>query len=70
MTTSPRKRAPGEIVHLQVKPGHTALYQGKAFGDRGTIQAPWRDAELLLRAGDVEQVDPAAVPEASQRPAA
>ena len=64
------KRNPDEVVHLQVKPGHTALYQGKAFGDRGAIQAPWRDAELLLRAGDVEQVDPAKVPEASQRPAA
>lgn len=64
------KRNPDEIVHLQVKIGHTALYQSKAFGDRGTLQAPWRDADLLLRAGDVDLVEPDRVPEVSQRPAA
>ena len=64
------KRNPDEIVHLHVKKGHTALYQGKAFGDRGTIQAPWRDAELLLKAGDVEQVHPDQVPDAGDLPAA
>lgn len=71
LTTSSKtvKRDPGEIVHLQVKVGHTALYQDKAFGDRGTIQAPWRDAEALLQAGDVEVVDPDKVPEVSERPA-
>ncbi|MEJ7894673.1 MAG: hypothetical protein WKF94_18730 [Solirubrobacteraceae bacterium] len=64
------KNDPDETVHLQVKVGHTALYQGKAFGDRGTIQAPRRDAELLIKAGDVEYVKADEVPEVSTRPAA
>jgi len=64
------KRNPNEVIHLQVKPGRTALYQGKAFGDRGTLQAPWRDAELLLRAGDVEQVKPDQVPDVGELPSA
>jgi hypothetical protein len=59
---------PDETVHLQVKPGRTVLYQGKAFGDRGTIQAPRRDAETLLKAGDVTLVDPESVPEVSTIP--
>ena len=29
---------PDEIVHLQVKQGSVAHYEGKAFGDRATIQ--------------------------------
>lgn len=64
------RRDPGETVHLQVKPGQVALYQDKAFGDRGTIQAPWRDAKLLLKAGDVVQVEPDQVPDVGDRPAA
>ncbi len=64
------KRNPDDIVHLHVKPGHTALYKGKAYGDRGTLQAPWRDAELLLKAGDVQLVEPDAVPDVGERPAA
>lgn len=65
-----RKRDPDEIVHLQVKTGQTVLYQGKAFGDRGTIQAPWSEAETLLKDGQVEQVDPNEVPDVGERPAA
>ena len=64
------KRNPADIVHLQVKKGHTALYKDRAYGDRGTLQAPWRDAELLLKAGDVDLVDPAAVPDVGDLPAA
>jgi len=64
------KRNPDTVVHLQVKPGDTALYLGKAYGDRGTIQAPWRDAEVLLKAGHVEQVKPDAVPDVGDMPTA
>jgi hypothetical protein len=59
---------PDEVVHLQVKPGGQARYQGKAFGDRGTIQVRRGDRGQVD--GPVEEVDPAAVPEVSQRPAA
>ncbi len=59
---------PDEIVHLQVKEGGTALYQGKAFGDRGTIQVRRGDRDQVD--GPVEEVDPNEVPEVSQRPTA
>jgi len=65
-----KTRDPNQIVHLQVKAGHVALYQGKAFGDRGTLQAPWRDAELLLRAGDVDLVEPDKVRDVGDLPTA
>ena len=59
------KRDPDEIIHLHVKAGHTLRHQGKAFGDRGTVQVAWRDAESMLKDGDVEQVDPANLPDAA-----
>ncbi len=65
-----KQRNPNEIVHLQVKRGHTALYQGKAYGDRGTLQAPWRDAELLLKTGDADLVEPDQVPDVGDLPTA
>jgi hypothetical protein len=65
-----QKTDPDQIIHLQVKPGHTALYQDKAFGDRSTLQAPRRDAELLLKAGDVELVEADQVPDVGTLPAA
>jgi hypothetical protein len=59
------KRDPDEVVHLQVKAGRTLRHQGKAFGDRATVQAAWRDAEGMLKDGDVEEVDPANLPDAA-----
>ena len=59
-----KKRNPDETVHLHVKPGRTAIYEGRAYGDPGTLQMTWRDAEGMLKEGDVEEVDPAAVPDA------
>lgn len=68
--TKTTKRDPDEIVHVQVKIGHTALYLGKAYGDRGTLQMPRRDAEAMLQTGDVELIDPSRVPDVGERPAA
>lgn len=59
---------PDEIIHLQVKPGGTARHEGKAFGDRATLQVRRGDRGQVE--GPVEEVDPSAVPEVSQRPAA
>jgi hypothetical protein len=59
-----KKRNPDETVHLQVKPWHTAVFEGRAYGDRGTLQMTWREAERMLKDGDVVEVDPAAVPDA------
>ncbi len=66
--TKTTKRDPDEIVHVQVKIGHTALYQGKAYGDRGTLQIPRRDADAMLQTGDVYEVKPDEVPEVSDLP--
>lgn len=61
---------PERVYHLHVKPGHTALYQGKAFGDRATLQAPGVDAERLLAGGAVELVNPDRLLDVSERPSA
>jgi len=58
---------PDEIIHLQVKPGGTARYQGKAFGDRATIQV--RRGDRAQVEGPVEEVDPNAVPDVGDRAA-
>ncbi len=57
---------PDETIHLQVKEGGTALYQGKAFGDRATIQVRRGDRGQVD--GPVEEVDPAQLPDVSERP--
>lgn len=63
-----KTRNPNEILHLQVAPGATVIYRDHAFGDRGTLQV--RAGDLHAVTGKYTEVDPAAVPEASQRPAA
>jgi len=62
------QKNPDEIIHLQVKPGGQARYQGKAFGDRATIQV--RRGDRALVEGPVEEVDPSALPDVGDRPAA
>jgi hypothetical protein len=62
-------RDPDATVHLHVKPGRTvALADGVSYGDRATLQVPGRVAEELLAAGNVEEVDPAAVPDVANVP--
>jgi hypothetical protein len=61
-------RDPDATVHLQVKPGRTVvLADGCSYGDRATLQVPGRIAEDLLAAGNVEEVDPATVPDVAER---
>jgi len=55
---------PNEVIHLQVKPGATVIYDGRAYGDRGTLQVPRYSADGLLKAGDVYEVNPGEVPDA------
>lgn len=59
---------PDEIVHLQVKEGGTAVYQDHAYGDRATLQVRRGDRGEVD--GPVEEVDPNAVPDVGERPAA
>ncbi len=59
---------PNEIIHLQVKPGATVVYDGRAFGDRGTLQVPRYSADNLLKQGKVYEVNPAEVPDAGSIP--
>ncbi len=61
---------PNQVVHLQVKPGATVIYDGRAYGDRGTLQVPRYSAEGLLKAGRVHEVNPAEVPDAGSIPEA
>jgi hypothetical protein len=62
------QRDPDAIVHLQVKPGRTVvLADGCSYGDRATLQVPRRVAEALLQAGNVEEVEPARVPDGAKR---
>ena len=57
---------PDETVHLQVREGGSARYEGKAYGDRATLQVPrGRVGEVD---GQVEEVDPNEVPDVSDRP--
>lgn len=57
-----------DIIHLQVKPGGIARYQGKAFGDRATIQVRRGDRDQVV--GPVVELDPNEVPDVAERPAA
>lgn len=64
MSPKAKQLEPDAIVHLQVKPGCiVVLADGCSYGDRATLQVRGRIAEELLAAGDVEEVDPAAVPD-------
>jgi hypothetical protein len=56
-----KQKDPDEIVHLQVKPGQTVIYQDRAYGDRATLQVRRGDLELVD--GPVEEVDPANLPD-------
>jgi hypothetical protein len=60
-----RKQNPDEIVHAQVKPGETVLYEGHAYGDRSTLQLRRRD--LAQVAGRYDEVKPGEVPDAAER---
>lgn len=57
---------PDEIVHLQVKEGGFARLGDKAFGDRATLQV--RRGDRAHVEGQVEEVDPAQLPDVSERP--
>ncbi len=59
---------PNEIIHLQVKPGATVVYDDRAYGDGGTLQVARYSAENLLKEGKVYEVDPDAVPDAARIP--
>jgi len=62
------KRNPDEILHLQVAPGATCIYRDHAYGDRATLQV--RAGDLDAVTGRYTEVDPAAVPDVGERPAA
>lgn len=68
MAEKRKQQNPDEIVHVQVKPGATVLHEGRAYGDRATLQV--RRGDLDRVEGDFELVDPARVPDAGERPAA
>jgi len=59
------ERDSGEIVHVHVKPGRTAVIGEKAFGDRATLQLARRDAAPPIESGDAEPVNPRRRPVAS-----
>ena len=65
-----KKTDPNEIIHLQVKPGATVIYDGTAYGDRGTLQVPRYSADGLLKEGKVYEVDANDVPDAGSIPPA
>lgn len=44
------------------------LADGVSYGDRATLQVPGRIADELLAEGNVEEVDPAAVPDVANVP--
>ena len=60
-----KQRDPNEIVHVQPRPGEVVLYEGKAYGDRGTLQV--RRGELERVEGKFDEVDPANLPDAGGR---
>jgi len=63
-----QKQDPDEVICLQVKPGGTAIYKDHAYGDRATLQV--RRADRGQVDGPVEEVDPNAMPDVGDRPAA
>ncbi len=60
------EKDPNEVVHLQVNQGSTAHFQGKAFGDRATIQVRRGDRDQVD--GNVEEVNPQRLPDVGERP--
>ncbi len=59
------KKDPTEVVHVMPKPGETVTWGEKSFGDRATIQL--RRDQLDQLKGDVEEVDPANLPDVATR---
>ncbi len=57
---------PDTVYHFQVPEGGRVVYDGIAYGHRGTLQVPGRRAGEVLDQG-AEHVDPAAVPDAATR---
>lgn len=63
---APKKQTnPDEILHLQVDPGETVVYQNHAYGDRGTLQVPRRALEQVD--GSYTVVDRNDVPDVGTR---
>ena len=62
------KRNPDQILHLQVNPGATVIYKDRAYGDRATLQV--RAGDLDAVTGKYTAIDPAAVPDVGDLPAA
>jgi hypothetical protein len=56
-----RQTNPDEIVHLQVQPGETVIYNNIAYGDRATLQV--RRGDLNRVDGRYAEVDPNEVPD-------
>jgi hypothetical protein len=56
-----KKKDPNEVVHVQVKPGETVVYQGHLYGDRATLQVPRR--YLVHVDGEYDEVKPDEVPD-------
>ena len=68
MTQKQKQQDPSAIVHVQPRPGETVIYEGRAYGDRATLQVVRRDLERVE--GDFEEVNPERLPDAGERPAA
>jgi len=68
MTQKQKQQDPSEIVHVQPRPGETVVYEGRAYGDRATLQVRRGDLERVE--GSWEEVDPDRLPDVGERPAA
>lgn len=62
----PVLEAPGEVVHVQPRPGEVVRVGEHAYGDRSTIQIRRCDLDVL-EGGRYDIVDPAKVPDAAER---
>jgi hypothetical protein len=60
-----KRKDPNEIVHVMPQAGKTALYEGKVYGDRATLQVRRRELDEI--SGPYEEVDPAKVPDVAKR---
>lgn len=56
-----------DTYHLHVRPGHTAVYAGRAYGDRATLQVRGGDVTDELLA-ECEVVQPDNLPDVATRP--
>lgn len=61
-----RRKDPDEIVHVMPKPGETVVFDGIAYGDRGTLQVRRGDLDRV-EGGAWEEVDSAKLPDVADR---